>query len=303
MRPLFTIMVGTVLAVGLVGQLGCASRSVNSKALSGFDTDQVRKDQEVYKQVGKTELALNIFTPVTDQMLKDRPAIVFFFGGGWSTGSPDQFEEQARYFASRGIVAFTADYRVRTRHQSKVVDSVADARSAIRWVRSHSERLGVDPSRIAAAGGSAGGHLAASAAFIEEFDDPREDKSISAVPNALVLFNPALVLAPMSGISASELRAVPKVEILGAEASRISPAHHVSKNGPATIIFHGELDKTVPPKTVLVFEKQMKEKKNKCEVVIFPGQDHGFFNRENYRSQTISLADEFLVSLGWLPKL
>lgn len=255
---------------------------------------------EVYKRMGNAELSLNIYQQETPTAHGPRPAIVFFFGGGWSGGAPLQFEPQARYFASRGMVAITADYRVKSRHQSRVIDSVSDARSAIRWVRSNAKRLGVDPNRIAAGGGSAGGHLAASAAFISEFDDPREDQKTSASPNALVLFNPALMLAPMAGQSPSDFRAVPDRSFLGAEASKISPAHHVASGGPPTIIFHGHADTTVPFSTAQAFTDLMKEKGSSCRLIGYPGQGHGFFNNDPWRTRTLISADEFLASLGWL---
>jgi acetyl esterase/lipase len=111
---------------------------------------------EVYKTVGDTALSLYIFEPAGPAQ-KNRPAIVFFFGGGWNSGTPAQFEPQCRALAARGIVAITADYRVATRQKAKPVDCVADAKSAVRWLRTHAARLSLDPQRIAAAGGSAGG--------------------------------------------------------------------------------------------------------------------------------------------------
>src|SRR6185503_1822467 len=113
------------------------------------------------------------------------PAIVFFFGGGWTNGSPGQFEEHCKHLGSRGLVAITADYRVASRQQVKAVSCVADAKSAIRYVRKEAARLGIDPDRIVAGGGSAGGHIAACTGTIDGFDEAGEDKSISSVPNAM----------------------------------------------------------------------------------------------------------------------
>ncbi len=106
--------------------------------------------------------------------------------------TPEQFEQQCRYLASRGMVAITVDYRVASRHKTKAVDAVRDAKSAVRWFRSHAAELMIDPDRIVAAGGSAGGHLAACTGTLNDFDEPDEDHSVSSRPNALVLFNPAV---------------------------------------------------------------------------------------------------------------
>ena len=129
-----------------------------------------------------------------------RPAIVFFFGGGWNAGSPNQFEEHCKYLAERGMVAVTVEYRVRSRHGVKVEQCISDARSAMRWVRGNAEKLGVDPNRFASGGGSAGGHLASMVALTDDFDEPDEDPYIRATSDALVLFNPAMLLAPHSSL-------------------------------------------------------------------------------------------------------
>lgn len=255
---------------------------------------------ETYKTVGDTKLDLYIFAPTA---ASNAPAIVFFFGGGWSSGSPQQFEEQCRYLAGRGMVAITADYRVRTRQNVKPFQCVSDARSSIRWVRSNAAKLGVDPSRIAAGGGSAGGHLAAATAFITEFDEPTEDKNISATPNALVLFNPALLLAPLEGYTFPGSGERATEERFGTKPEKISPAHHVKQGAPPTIIFHGKADTTVPYATAEAFTAEMKKSGNRCELVGFDNQPHGFFNREPFCTQTQKAADTFLVSLGWLKKI
>src|SRR5439155_707597 len=100
---------------------------------------------ETYKTVGDTKLNLYVYYPEGHKPTDKRPAIVFFFGGGWTNGSPTQFEPHCKYLASRGIVAITADYRVASRQQVKVAGCVADAKSAIRFVRKEAARLGVDP--------------------------------------------------------------------------------------------------------------------------------------------------------------
>ena len=280
------------------GQLTAdAQETAKSRAGRAYPPQMTGCRVETYKTVGDTKLNLYVFSPSAP---KNAPAIVFFFGGGWKNGSPQQFETQCRELAKRGMVAITADYRVESRHGVKPTQCLADARSAVRWVRTHADQLGVDPQRIAAGGGSAGGHLAACTAFISEFDEPGEDKSVSAVPNALVLFNPALVLAPIEGFDAESFGTRVPEERMGTKPEKLSPVHHITRNGPPTIIFHGREDTTVPFASAEAFTAKMKSLGNRCELHGFDGQKHGFFNGDEFKQKTLAEADKFLVSLGWL---
>ena len=258
---------------------------------------------ETYKEVGDVKLNVWIFEPAEKSAdAKKRPAIVFFFGGGWASGSPSQFERQCRHLASRGMVAITADYRVSSRQGVKPAECVADAKSCVRWVRRNAERLGIDPARIAAGGGSAGGHLAAAVATLPGLDAPGEDTSVSAVPNALVLFNPALVLAPIAGMDLKGFESKVSSERFGCEPEAISPIHHVHAGLPPTLIQHGRADTTVPFASAEAFSGAMKKAGNRCDLVGYDGQPHGFFNGAKY-DETLAEADRFLVSLGYLPPL
>src|SRR5210317_2600573 len=118
----------------------------------------------VYKKVGQVELNIHVFNPPDYAASDKRPAIVFFFGGGWNGGSPSQFYPHCAYLASRGMVAMSAEYRVKTRHGTSPRECVKDGKSALRWIRIHADDLGIDPNKLAAGGGSAGGHVAAATA-------------------------------------------------------------------------------------------------------------------------------------------
>ena len=246
--------------------------------------------EEVYKTAGDTKLKLHIFGQ--SDPAKPKPAIVFFFGGGWTSGSPAQFEKQARHFAKRGMIAMTADYRVRSRQNVKPVDCVSDAKAAVAWIRSNAGRLGIDPQKIAAAGGSAGGHLAACTGTVSEFGSDER-------PNAMILFNPACTLAPIEGWEPRGGARVSK-DRLGAEPSAISPSHHVGPHTPPTLILHGKQDTTVPYASAEAFEKQMKKAGRPCKLVGYEGEGHGFFNRGKAFDATLAEADRFLAGLGWI---
>jgi acetyl esterase len=153
---------------------------------------------EVYRTIGDVKLNAYIFEPKGHAKTDRRPAAVFFFGGGWKGGTPGQFLPQCLHLAARGMVAISVDYRVKSRLNVFPQDCVRDAKAAIRWVRANAERLGIDPDRVVAGGGSAGGHLAAATALLPGFED-EDNKGVSSMPNAMLLFNPAVVMAPVDG--------------------------------------------------------------------------------------------------------
>ena len=256
---------------------------------------------QVYKTVGEVKLSLYVFSPDGHRATDQKPAIVFFFGGGWTNGSPAQFEQQCRYLASRGMVAITADYRVASRHKVKMVDCVRDAKSAVRWVRGHADTLGIDPDRIVASGGSAGGHLAACTATLSEFDEPAEDRQVSSIPNALVLFNPAVSFDPNLATGA-EGRVANLPERMGVDPARLSPAHHARAGLPPTLVLIGTKDFLIAGNRQFV--ERMKAAGNRCEFDLYEGRTHGFFNygRDQNRDflATVTSMDRFLASLGYL---
>lgn len=273
---------------------------------------------ETYKTIGDVEMKVWIFDPPDHQASDSSPAIVFFFGGGWTTGNPAQFEQHCRYLASQGMVAMTADYRVSSRHKTLADKSLEDAESAIRWVRENAKRLGVDPNRVAAGGGSAGGHLAACLGVVPPLSmsttSESASKENSSVPNALALLNPALLLAPFEDISLGETGdGTDKFDDIaartGVPAKQISPIHHIHSGLPPTIIFHGEADTTVPFVTAKRYTELATAAGNRCELESYPHATHGFFNYGRggehgapgeYYPLTLSRMHTFFQSLGYL---
>src|SRR5262245_34168070 len=104
----------------------------------------------LYKSIDGIDLRLHVFPASAQDSSSQRAAIVFFFGGAWTNGSVMQFVPQSKHLSERGMVAIVVDYRVFSRHATSAFEAIADAKSAIRWVRSHAKELGVDPRRIAA---------------------------------------------------------------------------------------------------------------------------------------------------------
>lgn len=291
--------------ISLVTIICCFSLIFEAKGQKEYPPHIDGSEEVLYKTVDGIKLNLWIFKPENHKLTDNAPAIVFFFGGGWNAGSPSQFVKHCEYLSARGMVAIVADYRVKSRHGVPAKECVSDAKSAIRWVRENASKLGVDGNKIAAGGGSAGGHLAAACATLPKFDDENENKSISSKPNALVLFNPALVIGPIDGREKESNENLAGLEKrMGTKPENISPYHNVVGKLPPTIIFHGTSDTTVPFISVELFTKRMHEFGNKCTLVAYRGEGHGFFNYGKNSNaifvDVVHKMDEFLVSLGYL---
>lgn len=257
-----------------------------------------------YKSVEGHDLKIWVFNP-TITSKTNAPAMLFFFGGGWNSGSPTQFVKYCELLSKRGMVGIVADYRVKSRQGVQAKTCVEDALDALRYITKNATTLGIDPIRIGVGGGSAGGHLAASLGTIHASDP--------AAPKVMALFNPATVLAPIAdNFSDAPIRELEKMNALyqakeehlrtriGLEPVELSPFHHVSSNSPPTIIFHGTNDKAVPYDSAKLFASQLRKNGVFVDLMTYDGAGHGFFNREPYFSQTAEELEAFLLNLGWL---
>jgi acetyl esterase/lipase len=246
---------------------------------------------QVYKQVGDRQLHLFIVNPEGWKATDQRPALVFFHGGGWVGGTPSQFNDQAAYLAQRGMVGIQVEYRLVKDVPGPPLQCVQDAKSAMRWVRAHAAELGIDPHRIGAGGGSAGGHLAAFVGLVDGLDDPQDDLKVSPKANALLLFNPVFDNGPDGGWGHQRV---------GERYKEFSPAHNVSADDPPAIVFLGRNDRLIGVPVVERFKANMTTAQVRCETRYYEGQGHGFFNNDPWKAITLAEADKFLASLGWL---
>ena len=246
----------------------------------------------VYKQLDTVALNLEIHYP--DSMEQDRtyPAMVFFFGGGWRGGDRSHFLNHAKYLSKRGLVCFLADYRTWNKHQVSPFECLKDAKAAVRYVRKHAANFNIDPDKIIASGGSAGGHLAAATAVVSGFNHGDDDLSISCVPDALVLFNPVLDNGP-GGYG---------YDRVSDSYHQFSPLHNLKVGAPPTLIFLGTEDRLVPVTAAEYFCMVMGKIGSRCELKLYEAEEHGFFNYRNFDNyrKTLTQTDEFLQSLGYL---
>ena len=242
-----------------------------------------------YKTIGDVELDLHIFNPPGHKPGDKTPAIILFYGGGFVGGSVQQFYKQSEYLASRGMVAICPWYRVKSRHKTTPKESIMDGKSVIRWTRKHAEELGIDPKMLAVGGGSAGGVIAAVTGTVKGLNENGEDTSVSYRPNALVLFNPVL----------DNSRKGPNHARNKEFGEDFWPMHNIDKDTPPTVIFLGSMDKHMSVETAEKYKQLMEKQGLRCDLHIYKGQKHGFFNKPKFY-ETLLETDKFLTSLGYL---
>ena len=259
--------------------------------------------QEVYKAVDTFKLKIDIF--YTNQTLgkENNTAVVFFHGGGWAFGTPGEFFTTCERYAGMGLVTFSVDYRlsidrgVTPNKSISPIESVMDARSAMRWVRENAGRFHIANNKIVAAGQSAGGHLALCTAMIDDYNEKSDNLAISCHPNALMLFS-ACVNAVEGWCD----------RLLGERREKIwsiSPFHNVKGGMPPMIEFHGQWDDQVPVWTVQFFQNDMKNAGNYFELHQYEGRRHylGDGNQKYsryYDDDILKIADEFLRKFNFL---
>ena len=247
---------------------------------------QISPERVLYKSTDQADLNLLVYKPVDFDKSQTYSCIVFFHGGGWNSGDYKQFERQSIYFASRGMVAFSVEYRIRNKHGTSPIEAMEDAKSAIRFIRSNAKLFSVNPNLIAAAGGSAGGHLAAVAGNIDLFENPNEDLSVSSKPNLLILYNPVLHF----GRKWQWIK----------NPSDASPYENLKKGAPPTIILTGTEDKIVPVELVKNYKKRMESIGSRCDLILYEGAEHAFFNKGDDFVDTVLQTDIFLKSNWYL---
>ncbi|MDO8542036.1 MAG: alpha/beta hydrolase [Opitutaceae bacterium] len=248
----------------------------------------------VFKTTPQGQLKLHFYLPPGWSASDRRPAMVLWFGGGFNHGTPSQFFWQADYFASRGLVTVCPEYRVKGTHGTLIDKCVEDARSAMRWVKSHAGELGIAPDKVIASGGSAGGTLSLLVARATGPDATDDDVRLSPRPCALVLFNPAMgerVLRVIGKAGASAEQALVSAQVMELNTPQ--------KDEPPTIMFFGTEDREFL-EVAREFCRKADAQGTRCEVWTADKNRHGFFNGAPWHEATARKADEFLTSLGYL---
>lgn len=251
--------------------------------------DAVKPDKFItYKAIGDIKLKLHVFHPPGFSKEQKNVGMVLFHGGGWQRGHVSKYYKHCDYFAQRGLVTISVEYRLKDHHKNEPIDCLKDAKSAMRYIRGHAAELGIDPNKIICGGSSAGGQLASMCMRADGINDEQDDLSISPAPQALWLIKPVLNTGP-EGFSHRWVRKYWK---------EFSPHHNISKESPPCIIMIGDKDTVSPPAIVKAFQKEMTAHGVDCEAHIYPGKTHKSIT-EDY-NDIIAKADAFLVKHGFL---
>lgn len=245
------------------------------------DTVSLQRDL-VYARYGAREMHLDLFLP--KQGAGPFPAVVYIHGGGWVNGNKTAFQRQAAHMATKGYAGACMEYRLSG--EAPYPAAIDDARAALRWLRDHAREYRIDPSRIGAAGGSAGGHL------VLLMGAPGEVKAVAA-------FNPVTDFVPL-GKSAPPL-AVNSISKFLAKTyaedpelwAKASPMTYVSGHSAPTLFLHGDADTTVPYRQSVEMMERLKAAGVHSELYTASGAKHGFFNAPPFYQPTLERMEAF----------
>jgi acetyl esterase/lipase len=267
--------------------------------------NSVRHERRIYKQVMGMDLLVDVFYADIALERKRNPAIAFFHGGGWAYGDPAEFHNACRRYAEKGFVTFSFSYRLSIKEDGTVphpgitpVESVKDARSAMRWLKEEAGNWNIDPEMAVAAGQSAGGQLALSTALLDQINENTDNQNIDPTPCALLLY--------ASNVNTMEAWVDRLLGDRKEEIWSISPYHNLKSGMPPAIEFHGTADPMVNFWIIAYFKEKTIALGNRFEQVPFEGKGHYLAENDTtyatyFDESVMERTDRFLEELGIMP--
>jgi acetyl esterase/lipase len=256
----------------------------------------------VYGTAGDESLKLDFAKPVLCRADKV-PLIVYIHGGGWTSGSKGGILDTpvASMAFQLGFALASIDYRLAPAWRFPA--QVHDCKLAIRYLRLHANELGIDPDRIAAVGGSAGGHLASILAAADD-DDGLEGPGLTGVSSrvrvAAEYFGPTDLTDVETPVTEDGLALL--LAFLGCHpllcpdpARLASPVTYVTPDDPPILIVHGANDVLVPYRQAEIFAERLRLAGNACALIKVENAGHGF--ESNPPGSEISPG---LIPIGWI---
>jgi acetyl esterase/lipase len=256
--------------------------------------DVVFEKDVVYGKAGDVELKLDLSRPKNPSG-KQLPCILVIHGGGWKGGDKSGHQDMTWHFAQKGYVSATVGYRLAPRHQFP--SQVHDVKCAVRYLRAHADKYGIDPKRFGAIGFSAGGHLSmmlgttdASAGLEGEGGWPDQPSQVQAVvnffgPTDLAADDiPPVVLGILSDFLGGSKTDKPE------EYRKGSPLTHVSPGDAPMLHLQGTKDPLVPHTQVYKIIDAMTKHNVPGRAEFLLGAGHGWGPPELQRTMAISQA-------------
>jgi acetyl esterase/lipase len=236
---------------------------------------------------------LDIYLP--DEGEGPLPVIAVIHGGAWMMGNKRDIQQLPMLESlKRGYAVVCIEYRLSS--EAKFPAQIYDCKAAIRFIRGNAEKYRFDPNRIAAWGGSAGGHLSAlvgTSAGVKDLEDltmgnPDQDSSVQAVvdwfgPTENFLKMDAELKASGLGIPDHSLPESPESQLFGRLITDVpelvrwaSPMTYVTAKTPPFLIQHGLLDQLVPVEQSIHFAEAIEKVAGKDRVTLelLPGVYH-----------------------------
>jgi acetyl esterase/lipase len=283
-----------LLSLALATPLFCQKQNPEFHLPDGVDM----KRDLVYASPGGRDLHLDLFLPKNGA--GPFPAVIYIHGGGWVNGSKAAFQRQAAYMATKGFAGACIQYQLSG--EAIYPAALYDSKAAVRWVRANAAKYRIDPDRIGAAGGSAGGHLVAllgTTGGMPAFEGDLGNPGVSSHVKAVAAFNPAVDLVSFGKLDPGNsdnsvykflgctYAANPK---LWAQAT---PITHVSKDSAVFLFLHGTADTTVPYKQSTDMMGKLKAAGVHAEIFPAEGATHGFFNKPPFYEPATQRMEEF----------
>jgi acetyl esterase/lipase len=231
----------------------------------------------VYRSVAGNVQTLDVLSPDGPRPAGGRPVILAIHGGGWRKGSNRSYERIVAPLVNRGFIVVAPNYRLSRAGSPSWPIVLDELRDAVRWTRTHANEIGADPSRIAAMGESAGGHLAA---ILGTYPEPSGTAVSSRVQAVVDFYGPT----DLAALDATSRKArLPIRQFLGGPPSTIpssyadaSPIRHVSPDDPPTLIVQGSADDLVLPSQSVGLARALGHAGVTNQLVIVRGVGHGF---------------------------
>lgn len=210
------------------------------------------------------------------------PAVICIHGGGFRAGTRDGYDGLIRQLAERGYVAVTVTYRLAPKYPFPA--AVYDVKAAVRWMRANAAKYHINPDKIGATGGSAGGHLAqylGVTAGVKELEGDEGNLSQSSRVSCVVNFFGPSDLTRSYGKSVDAAEVLPlflggDVEHARAKHIYASPLYWVTPTAAPTLCVHGTKDPYVAYEQAVWLVDKLLATGVEAELVTMQGAGHGF---------------------------